>query len=92
MTLNMTLQALADPTRRKILELLKEIVHPDLKKNLVELNMIKDFSFNNGTLNFSIVFFDKILYEYFLSLGRLFELHVQNNIDVTIQHHMLYPQ
>lgn len=43
--------------KEKIIEILKEVIHPDLNKNLVELNMIKDIAFNDGTLSFSIVFF-----------------------------------
>lgn len=41
----------------KVIEILKEIQHPDYKKSIVELNMLKDITIEGKTISFTLLFF-----------------------------------
>jgi ATP-binding protein involved in chromosome partitioning len=41
----------------QIIEILKEIQHPDYKKSIVELNMLKDVSVEGNKIKFTLLFF-----------------------------------
>lgn len=69
----------------QVIEILKQVQHPDYKKSIVELNMLKDVSIEGNKVKFTLLFFSAPSPVFAKKMKQECTILLQNNISKDIQ-------